>query len=238
MSPLILALPSKGRIQDETIKWLSGLGLGFERGGEGRGYRATLQGLGGAEVRLLSASEIADALESGTVHAGITGRDLLEERAGGLGDFIRPLRGLGFARGRLVVAVPELWLDVETISDLVDVAAQHFEKTRSRLRIATKFREIARRHFSAVGLRDYILVASQGATEGAPAAGVAELIVDLTETGATLAANHLRVLSDGVILETEATLAASLATKWSDENRKTFARLCGLAGADAGPLKP
>lgn len=231
MSALVLALPSKGRIHDETVKWLAGLGLPLNRGGEGRGYRAGLDGLPGVEVRLLSASEIANALEAGAVHAGVTGLDLLEERAGGLGAFIRPLRGLGFARGRIVVAVPEAWLDVETLADLVDVAAQHYEAARSRLRIATKFREIARRHFAKAGLRDYVLVRSQGATEGAPAAGVAELIVDLTETGRTLAANHLRVLEDGVILETEAQLAVSLAASWDGEARGRALRLAELAGA-------
>lgn len=237
MSAFVLALPSKGRIQDETVKWLAGLGLSLQRGGEGRGYRARLEGLPEADVRLLSAGEIASALERGSVHAGVTGLDLLEERAGGLGDFIRPLKGLGFARGRLVVAVPEAWLDVETLADLVDVAAQHYETTRARLRIATKFREIARRHFAEVGLRDYVLVASQGATEGAPAAGVAELIVDLTETGRTLAANHLRVLEDGVILETEAQLAVSLAAHWDDEARKALARLGELSGIDPARLQ-
>jgi ATP phosphoribosyltransferase len=227
---LVVGLPSKGRIHDETVKWLATLGLVFKRTGDGRGYRGTLEGLPGTEVRLLSASEIASHLEAGAVHAGVTGLDLLHERAGGLGPLVRPLKGLGFAKARVIVAVPDGWVDVETMADLVDVAARHFEKSRARLRVATKFRELARRFFAEVGMRDYRIVASLGATEGAPAAGVADFIVDLTETGATLAANHLKILDDGLILESQAVLAGSLAPSWPPEAVETFRTLMRLAG--------
>jgi len=227
---LLFGLPSKGRIHEETINWLAGAGLALKRTGDGRGYRASLDGLQGVEVRLLSASEIASSLEAGAIHAGITGLDLLHERAGGLGLLVRPLKGLAFARARVIVAVPEGWVDVETMADLVDVAARHFERTRARLRVATKFRELARRFFAEMGMRDYRIVTSQGATEGAPASGVADLIVDLMETGATLAANHLKILEDGLILESQAVLAGSLAASWAAESIATFRKLMGLAG--------
>lgn len=164
------------------------------------------------------------------MHAGVTGLDLLHERAGGLGPFVRPLKGLGFAKARVIVAVPDGWVDVETMADLVDVAARHFEKSRARLRVATKFRELTRRFFAEIGMRDYRIVASLGATEGAPAAGVADLIVDITETGATLAANHLKVLDDGLILDSQAVLAGSLSTAWTPEGVEAFRALMRLAG--------
>lgn len=230
---LLLGLPSKGRIHDETVRWLGGLGLVLKRTGDGRGYRASLDGLQGVEVRLLSAGEIAAHLQAGGIHAGVTGLDLLHERAGGLGPFVRPLKGLGFARARVIVAVPEGWVDVETMADLVDVAARHLEGTGARLRVATKFRELARRFFAQMGMRDYRIVASLGATEGAPASGVADLIVDLTETGATLAANHLKILDDGLILESQAVLAGSLVAPWAAESVSTFRTLMGLAGMPA-----
>ena len=106
-------------------------------------------------------------------------------------------RELGFSRARVVVAVPEAWIDVETIEDLRDAAARYHERTRARFRVATKFRHLTRRFFAAHGLIDYRIVPSQGATEGAPSAGAAELIVDITETGSTLAANQLRILDEG-----------------------------------------
>jgi ATP phosphoribosyltransferase len=230
VSALLIGLPSKGRVHDEVVKWLAGAGLALMRDADGRGYRARLENLDGAEVWLLSAGEIAASLETGKIHAGVTGLDLMHERAGGVGPLARPLKGLGFARARVVVAVPDGWMDVETIADVVDVAARHFERTRARLRVATKYPELARRFFAAMGLRDYRIVASLGATEGAPAAGVAELIVDITETGATLGANHLKILEGGVILESQAVLAGSLAAPWSAENVAAFRRVMAAAG--------
>lgn len=237
VSPLLIALPSKGRIHDEVLKWLEALALPLKRSGTARGYSASLDGLAGAEVRLLSASEVAASLADGSVHLGITGLDLLHERAGGLAPALRVLLPLGFSKARVVVAVPAGWLDVDTMEDLRDAAARYHEKTRKRFRVATKFRQLTRSFFAAHGLLDYRIVDSLGATEGAPGAGAAELIVDITETGATLAANQLRILDDGLILQSEAVLAGSGAAAWSKE-AEGAARAFGAAIAakmGAGP---
>jgi len=212
---LILGLPSKGRMHEDALKWLGEAGLSLARGLGARGYSATLKGLAGVEIRLLSAGEIASSLESGTLHLGVTGLDLLHERAGALGTDLSVIMKLGFSRARVVVAIPDQWIDVDTMEDLRDVAARYHERTRARLRVATKFRHITRRFFAAHGLLDYRIVPSLGATEGAPGIGAADLVVDITETGSTLKANQLRIVDDGVILQSEAVIAGSLATPWS-----------------------
>jgi ATP phosphoribosyltransferase len=215
MAELLFGIPSKGRMHEEAVKWLVGAAMPLDRGVAARGYLARLQGVEGLEVHLLSAGEIAATLDSGKLHIGLTGLDLLHERAAGLGAKLRIVAKLGFSRARVVVAVPEAWIDVDTMSDLRDVAARFHERTRERLRVATKFRHLTRRFFASHGLFDYRIVPSLGATEGAPSAGAAELVVDITETGSTLAANQLRILDDGIILESEAVLAASSAASWS-----------------------
>ena len=166
------------------------------------------------EVAFLSASEIARELASGNVHLGITGEDLVRETVADWEARIALLAGLGFGRADVVVAVPELWIDVWTMEDLDDVAAGFRARHGRRMRIATKYWNLTQGFFAAHGIALYRVVESLGATEGAPAAGTADLIVDITTTGATLAANHLKVLEDGVILKSEAKLAASRAAKW------------------------
>jgi len=233
MADLLLGIPSKGRMHEEAAKWLAAAGMPLDRGAKMRGYVARLHGTPGIEVHLLSAGEIAGALDDGKLHVGLTGFDLLHERAGGLGDRMRVIACLGFSRARVVVAVPEAWIDVDSMSDLVDVAACFHAKTRSRLRVATKFRHLTRRFFAGYGLFDYRIVPSLGATEGAPGAGAAELIVDITETGSTLAANQLRILDDGVILESEAVLVASSAAMWNSQEAETLSSLMRRLGHPA-----
>jgi ATP phosphoribosyltransferase len=167
-------------------------------------------------VRLLSAGDIAEALDAGEVHLGITGEDLLRERGGDLDSRALLLRALGFGRADLVVAVPKSWLDVDTMADLEEVAHDVLARTGRRMRVATKYLVQTRAFFARHGVADYRITESSGATEGAPAAGAAELIVDITTTGATLVANGLKILGDGVILKSQAQLAASLRATWSD----------------------
>jgi ATP phosphoribosyltransferase len=114
---------------------------------------------------------------------------------------------LGFGPANVVVAVPECWLDVAAMADLDEVAEQFYRAHGRRIRVATKYVHLTRRWFAAHGVTGYRIVDSSGATEGAPAAGLAELIVDITTTGSTLVANHLRILDDGVILKSCAVLA-------------------------------
>ncbi len=232
-APLIFAIPSKGRLKEQVDGWLADAGFRLETAGGARGYRATVAGLPGAEVRLLSASDIAAALDGGEVHLGVTGEDLLRERGEDLDARVMLLRALGFGRADLVVAAPKSWLDVETMADLDEVAHLHTARTGRRLRVATKYLVQTRSFFAAHGVADYRIVESGGATEGAPASGTAELIVDITTTGATLEANNLKILADGVILKSQAQLAASLGAEWTAGQAAVVRRLLGVVEARA-----
>ncbi len=216
--------------------WLADAGLELAASGGARGYSATLKGVDGAQVRLLSAADIAEAVDAGDVHLGITGEDLLRERGEGLDARVLMLRPLGFGRADLVVAAPKSWLDVATMDDLEEVAHEHLARTGRRMRVATKYLAQTRAFFARHGVVDYRIVESGGATEGAPAAGAAELIVDITTTGATLVANGLKVLSDGVILKSQAQLAASLRADWTPAAVAAAERLLRIVEARAAAL--
>ena len=230
---LILAIPSKGRLKEQVEAWLADAGLPLSAPAGGRGYTARIAALPAVEVRLLSASDIASALEAGEVHLGVTGEDLLREQIGDLDSRVQLLRALGFGRADLVVAVPRGWLDVDSMADLEEVAHMHLTRTGRRLRVATKYVVQTRAFFARAGVADYRIVESGGATEGAPASGAAEIIVDITTTGATLAANHLKILADGVILKSQAQLAASLSAPWDAGRLAVVRQLLGVVEARA-----
>ncbi|MDB5499929.1 MAG: hisG [Phenylobacterium sp.] len=232
---LIIAIPSKGRLKEQVEAWLADCGLDLAVSGGARGYLASLKGLPGAQVRLLSAADIADALGAGEAHLGVTGEDLLRER-GDLESRVLLLRALGFGRADLVVAAPRSWLDVDTMADLEEVAHDYLARTGRRMRVATKYLVQTRAFFARHGVVDYRITESGGATEGAPAAGAAELVVDITTTGATLAANGLKVLSDGLILKSEAQLTASLKAEWTADQLATAERLLRAVEARAAAL--
>ena len=236
-APLIFAIPSKGRLKEQVETWLADAGFSLEMSGGARGYRAALTGLPNAEVRLLSAADIAAALDGGEVHIGVTGEDLLRERGEGLDARVILLRALGFGRADLVVAAPKSWIDVETMADLDEVAHLHLVRTGKRMRVATKYLAQTRAFFAAHGIGDYRIVESGGATEGAPATGAAELVVDITTTGATLVANGLKVLADGVMLKSQAQLAAGLHADWSPEALASAERLLRIVEARAAALR-
>ena len=231
--PLVLAIPSKGRLKEQVDGWLAGCGFALEADGGERGYRAALRGLPGAEVRLMSAGDIAVALDAGDIHLGVTGEDLLRETGEALDARVMLLRALGFGRADLVVAAPQSWIDVDTMADIEEVAHHYLGRTGSRLRVATKYAVQTRAFFAAGRIADYRIVDSGGATEGAPAAGLAELVVDITTTGATLAANNLKIVSDGVILKSQAQLAASLRAPWTASQLARVRRLVSSAEARA-----
>ena len=228
---LSLALPSKGRLKEQTEAWLADCGLRVSAGG--RAYRAALDAMPEVEVRLLPAGEIAGALLAGEVQLGVTGEDLLRESGEALDERVMLLAAPGFGRADLVVAAPAGWLDVETMADLEAVAHAQLQRTGRRLRVATKYAAQTRRFFARHGIADYRIVDSAGATEGAPAAGAAEVVVDITTTGATLEANHLKVLEDGVILRSRAQLAAGLGAGWSGEALAAAGRLLRIVEARA-----
>jgi ATP phosphoribosyltransferase len=211
---LSIAVPSKGRLKDQSSELFERAGIGLRKSGHERGYRGALAGLDGVEVVYLSAAEIVHQLKAGRVHLGVTGEDLIRETLGDVDGSVEFLRPLGFGRADVVVAVPDCWIDVGSMADLDDVAAQFARAHGRRLRVATKYMNLTRRFFAGHGVTGYRIVESVGATEATPAAGTAELIVDITTTGTTLRANHLKVLEDGLILKSQAHLFASRATSW------------------------
>ena len=216
-TPLVLGIPSKGRLQEATMAYFERAGLQIGKKSGARDYRGAIKGLEGVEVAFLSASEIAGEIAAGTVHLGVTGMDLVHEKIAYPDKATVSVTPLGFGFADVVVAVPGSWIDVQTMDDLEDVAAGFRARHGRRMRLATKYIRLTRNFFRTKGVADYRIVESLGATEGAPASGAADLIVDITTTGATLTANHLRVLSDGVILKSQATLVASTAADWSDD---------------------
>ncbi|HEY5072808.1 MAG TPA: ATP phosphoribosyltransferase [Caulobacteraceae bacterium] len=231
--PLIIAVPSKGRLQDQVEAWLADCGLSLIASGGTRGYLARIDGFDDMQVRRVSAADIAAAFFGGDIHLGVTGEDLLHEAGETLEGNVLPVMAMGFGRADLVVAAPKSWIDVETMADLDDVARLFLARTGRRLRVATKYRSQTRSFFALHGLADYRIADSAGATEGAPAAGAAELVVDITSSGATLAANGLRPISDGVILRSQAQLAASLKAVWTSPQLATARRLLRILEARA-----
>jgi len=217
--PLILAVPSKGRLQQNAAAFFARAGLTLTRPRGARDYRGALADVPDVEVLFLSAAEIVPQLGAGAAHIGVTGEDLVRESLPDADAAVELLAPLGFGHANVVVAVPQAWIDVRTMADLDEVAADLRARHGGRMRVATKYVRLTRRFFADKGVADYRIVESLGATEGAPASGAAELIVDITTTGATLAANALKVLDDGVILRSEANLAASMRAPWGGRAR-------------------
>lgn len=214
---LVWALPSKGRLMEQCNAALAKAGLKVLRSGPARGYKGEIDGLAGVEINFVSSGEIAQLLKSGAAHLGVTGEDLIRETMEDADARVRFVRALGFGRADVVVAVPDCWLDVRRMADLEEMSLAYRRVHGQRVRVATKYMNLTRRFFSQKGVTGYRIVESLGATEGTPAAGLAELIVDITTTGATLKANGLRVLDDGLVLKSEANLIASKAASWTPE---------------------
>jgi ATP phosphoribosyltransferase len=217
---LSIAVPSKGRLKDQAAELFARAGIALRKSGHERFYYGALEGLDGVEVVYLSAAEIVHQLKSGRVQLGITGEDLIRETLADVDGSVEFVAPLGFGRADVVVAVPDCWIDVVRMADLEDVAAQFARAHGRRLRVATKYMNLTRRFFAANGVAGYRIVESVGATEATPAAGAAELIVDITTTGTTLRANHLKVLEDGLILKSQAHLFGSRAAPWHASAKK------------------
>ncbi len=202
-----LAIPSKGRLMEATVETFAKSGLTIERTGSDRGYRGKLLGIEDIDIAFLSASEIVQHLKDGRIDAGVTGEDLIRESFAPNDATIEITKRFDFGAADVIVAVPQCWLDVAAMTDLDDVAEQFYRKHGYRMRVATKYHNLTRRFFAENGVTGFRIVNSAGATEGSPAAGTAELIVDITSTGSTLVANHLKILDDGLILKSTAILA-------------------------------
>lgn len=204
---ITIALPSKGRMKEDASAIFAKAGFQIAAVGNERSYRGRVEGREDIEIAFLSASDISREIGNGSVDFGVTGEDLVREGLAQADDRVEFCARLGFGHADVVVAVPEIWLDVDTMADLGDVAADFRARHGRRLTIATKYWRLTQQYFSGNhGIQLYRIVESLGATEGAPASGSADIIVDITSTGSTLRANHLKILSDGVILKSEACL--------------------------------
>ncbi|MEP7240923.1 MAG: ATP phosphoribosyltransferase [Devosia sp.] len=212
---IILAVPSKGRLEEETRRVFGEQRLPIVRPGGARSYVGSIKNQPQVSVRFYPAAEIARELVMGAIHMGVTGSDLIHE---GVEDgernvvFVKPL---GFGQADVVVAVPDAWIDVTHMGDLADVASDFRLRHGRWLRVATKYVHVTRKFFSEWGIAEYRIVESAGATEAAPASGAADLIVDITSSGETLAANALRVLEDGLVMKSEANLIVSRTADWT-----------------------
>jgi len=221
MSALVLAVPAKGRLQENAEAFFARSGLTLIKPRGARDYRGAIAGLDGVEVAYLSASEITTQLAAGAVHLGVTGEDLVREMIPDADSKVVLIEGLGFGFATVVVAVPQAWIDVRTMADLDDVGTSFRHTHGRKMRVATKYINLTRDFFSRHGIVDYRIVESSGATEGATAAGTAELIVDITTSGATLAANGLKIVEDGIILRSQANLVAARGATWGHAERET-----------------
>jgi ATP phosphoribosyltransferase len=230
---LLLGLPSKGRLKDQVLTRFADASLPAELPADARSYRGKLGGIGGVELAFLSAGEIARELAAGNLHLGVTGEDLAREAVAEPDMLFAFLVPLGIGRADVVVAVPQAWHDVATMADLDDVAADFRARHGRQLRIATKYWQLTRNFFAGHGIAMYRIVESLGATEGAPAAGAADAIVDITTTGSTLRANHLKVLEDGVILRSQAWLIRSAKAQFSAADEAACREL-GVRLAETG----
>ncbi len=228
---LKLGMPSKGRMQADAIAWFGARGITIRPAEGGRNYTGKIEGIDGVSLTMLSAGEIPRELAAGRIHLGITGRDLVEEKLPGAATQVAPIADMGFAFADLIIAVPDFWVDVETIDDLDAVAAQFRANHGHRLRIATKYHNLVRKFLTEHDVADYQLVDSQGATEGTVRNLTAEAIADITTTGATLEANSLRILRDGLILQSEAVLYRSNIASFTPEAEAAATRLAELVSA-------
>ncbi len=220
-----LGIPSKGRLMDKTVDWFAARGLRLVRTGTDRDYAAAVEGVEGVELVLLSAGEIPFDLATGRIHLGVTGSDLVREKVPLWDRRLRVMAEMGFGGADLVIAVPQLWVDCDTLDDLDAVAAAFRRRHGFRLRIATKYHRLTRDFLQSRGVADYQLVDSQGATEGTVKNESAEAIADITSTGETLRANGLKPLSDGLIHASQATLFRASAAPWGPAEKATLRHL-------------
>ena len=222
---LKLGVPSKGRLMEKTFSWFEKGGITLSRSGSDREYAGKVEGIDGVSLILLSAGEIPRELAAGRIHLGVTGTDLVHEKLPRWEQQVEELEPMGFGEADLILAVPQFWIDVDTLEDL-DAVAAAFRRTHGhRLRIATKYHRLIREFLADAGVADYQLIDSQGATEGTVKNETAEMVADITSTGETLRANHLKILSDGLVLRSQATLWRSRVAKCTSEEKSALKTL-------------
>ncbi|KGJ12422.1 ATP phosphoribosyltransferase (plasmid) [Paracoccus versutus] len=220
-----LGVPSKGRLMEQCFDWFAARGVTLSRAGSDREYAGRVDGADNVALVLLSAGEIPRELMAGRIHLGVTGTDLIREKLAGWRSHVEELAPMGFGHADLILAVPACWSDCETLDDFATIARDFRAEHGFRLRIATKYHRLVRAWLSAEEVADYQLVDSQGATEGTVANLTAEAIADITSSGETLRANHLKIIGEEPILRSQATLLRSRAAGDEAEVRDFAARL-------------
>ena len=209
-----IGLPSKGRLKHDTINIFKKkkLNIYSERGE--RDLFGYIKKLPNVKIIYLHARECIEQLSLGNIDIGFSGYDLLKESEFNIQKDILIKKRLNFGHGTVVLAIADLWLDVQTLLDLDEVADEFKKKKKRLLRVATKYPNLTRQFLYSKGVTQFQLVQSLGSTEVAPFTGTAEIISDITSTGATLKANNLRILKDGKILKSQACIMQSkLSTK-------------------------
>ena len=203
---ITIGLPSKGRLKEKAVTFFNNKGLKVLQDHKERNYFAKIENKANLKIIYLHAKEIIQRLGDGTLDIGISGLDLLNESEKNLQDKISIKQNLDFGNANLVVAVPDDWIDVQTVADLEEVAFDIRSKRNTRLRVATKYPNLTNNFLISKGVTQYKLISSLGATETYPFIGSSEVITDITSTGKTLEDNNLRVLKDGLILKSTACL--------------------------------
>ena len=206
---ITIGLPSKGRLKEKAVAFFNDRGLKVLQSSKERNYFASIENKPNIKIIYLHAKEIIQRLGDGTLDLGISGLDLLDESEKNLQDKINIKQKLNFGEANLVVAVPDDWIDVQTVADLEEVAFDIRSKRNTRLRVATKYPNLTNNFLISKGVTQYKLIPSLGATETYPFIGSSEIITDITSTGKTLSDNNLRILKDGLILKSSACLLIS-----------------------------
>ncbi len=206
---ITIGLPSKGRLKEDSINFFKKNNLEPTSSGGERNYFAQIESLPNFKIIYLHAKEIIQRLGDDTIDVGISGLDLLKESSTNLQKKIEVKKKLNFGVADVVIAVPNDWIDVQTIADLEEVSFDFRDKKNIRLRVATKYPNLTNNFLVSKGVTQYKLVPSLGATETYPFIGSSEIITDITSTGKTLKDNNLRILKDGFILNSRACLLIS-----------------------------
>ncbi|MDA9687548.1 ATP phosphoribosyltransferase [Candidatus Pelagibacter sp.] len=204
-----IGIPSKGRLRKDILKIFkkNKFNLISERGE--RDLLGSIKSFLNVKILYLHAREIVERLGDGSLDLGFSGYDLLKESEINIQKKINVVKKYNFGKATLVVAIPDPWIDVQTVADLEEIAFEFKDKKKKRLRVATKYPNLTREFLFSKGVTQFKIVGSLGATEAYPFTGSSEIITDITSTGETLRANNLRVLNDGVILKSEACMMIS-----------------------------
>ena len=203
---ITIGLPSKGRLKEGSVNFFDRNNLKLTINGGERNYFAVVKNFPNIKIIYLHAKEIIQRIGDGTLDMGISGLDLLNESASNLRQKIEVNKKLDFGSANVVVAIPDDWIDVQTVADLEEVSFDFRDKKNTRLRVATKYPNLTNNFLVSKGVTQYKLVPSLGATETYPFIGSSEIITDITSTGKTLKDNNLRILKDGLILKSQACL--------------------------------